>query len=182
MASYELSSTFASYSTLLLENIKTERSDHKAVFKVVFLMVASRIQLIPYFYPFKRLLTKPQWIFWINLPISGLAFILIYFFLDVHNPKTPLLPGLKAVDWLGSISILGLMVMLLLGLDFGGATFPWNSPTVIGLLIAGFCMVFFFLLSEKRFAKYPLMPLGIFQSRSNVACLLIGFFSDYVSN
>jgi hypothetical protein len=45
-------------------------------------------------------------------------------FLDVHNPKTPVVAGLKAVDWFGSLSILGMTLMILLGLEFGGATFP----------------------------------------------------------
>ena len=87
---------------------------------------------------------------------------------------------MKAIDWFGSISILGLMVMLLLGLDFGGVTFPWNSPTVIGLIVAGSCMAFFFVWSEKSLAKYPIIPLGLFQSKSNVASLLLAFLHDYV--
>jgi MFS family permease len=121
-----------------------------------------------------------RWIFWINLPISGTAFLLLFFFLDVHNPRTPLIVGIKAVDWFGTLAILGLMVMLLVGLDFGGASFPWGSPTVIGLIVGGGCMGAFFLWSEKSLAEYPLIPLGIFRSRSNVACLLIAFFHDYV--
>jgi hypothetical protein len=87
---------------------------------------------------------------------------------------------MKAIDWFGSVSILGLMIMLLLGLDFGGVSFPWKSPTVIGLIIAGGCMGIFFFWSEKHLAKYPLIPLTIFQSKSNVACLLLAFFHDYV--
>jgi len=59
-----------------------------------------------------------------NLPISGSAFLLLLGFLDVHNPKTGLSDGIKAVDWFGSLSILAFTLMLLLGLEFGGATFP----------------------------------------------------------
>lgn len=122
-----------------------------------------------------------RFIFWVNLPIAGVAFLLLFFFLDVHNPRTPLVVGVKAVDWLGTVTILGLMVMLLLGLDFGGATFPWKSPTVIGLMIAGCCMGAFFLWSEKSFARYPLIPLDILREKSNVGCLLVAFFQDFVS-
>jgi hypothetical protein len=80
----------------------------------------------------------------VNLPISGTTFLLLLIFLDVHNPKTAVLKGLKAVDWFGSLSILGMTLMLLLGLEFGGATFPvsfsmWQSISrtllVSGLLI-----------------------------------------------
>lgn len=122
-----------------------------------------------------------RWIFWINLPVCGTAFVLLLLFLDVHNPKTGVLDGIKAVDWFGSFSILGLTVMVLLGLDFGGATFPWSSPKVICLIVFGCLMSLFFIYSEKRLAKYPLMPLGIFKNRSNMACFIVAFTHGFVS-
>ncbi|KAN0115457.1 Major facilitator superfamily domain containing protein [Hyaloscypha variabilis] len=122
-----------------------------------------------------------RWCFWINLPISGSAFLLILGFLDVHHPKTGLRDGIKAVDWFGSLSILGLTLMLLLGLDFGGATFPWNSPQVICLLVFGSLMSVFFLYSEKCLARHPLMVLDIFRERSNIACVALGFFHGFIS-
>lgn len=63
-----------------------------------------------------------RWCWWINLPCSGIDFFLLAFFLDVHDPKTPFKDGIKAIDWAGSLSILALTVMVLLGLDFGGNT------------------------------------------------------------
>lgn len=65
--------------------------------------------------------------------------------------------------------------MLLLGLDFGGVTFPWNSPTVICLIIFGAVMIGVFLFTEKSLAKFPLMPFKIFQDRSTNAVLAVGF-------
>jgi MFS family permease len=121
-----------------------------------------------------------RWIFWINLPITGLSFAVLLAFLDVHNPRTKLLPGLQAVDWYGSLSILSFMVLLLLGLNFGGSTFAWNSTVVICLLAFGTVMIVVFLLSEKR-AQYPLIPLYIFRHPSNIAVLVIGFMHDWVS-
>ncbi|KAH8660890.1 putative MFS transporter [Tricladium varicosporioides] len=121
-----------------------------------------------------------RWNFWVNLPISGVTFIVLFAFLDVHNPRTPLLEGFKAIDWFGSLSIIGLVLMLLLGLQFGGVTFPWNSPEVICLIIFGSLMSFFFIYSEKRLAKYPLMPLKLFTNRSNAACLLLTLWHGMV--
>jgi MFS family permease len=63
--------------------------------------------------------------------------------------------------------------MLLLGLDFGGETFPWNSPKVICLLVFGSIAILIFILSEKKFARYPLMPLALFRDRSNIATLIV---------
>lgn len=120
-----------------------------------------------------------RWNFWINLPISGSTFILLLIFLDVHNPRTSMKDGFKAIDWCGSLSILSLTLMLLLGLEFG-TTFSWKSPRAICLIIFGSLMSIFFLFSEKRLARYPLMPLKLFRNRSNVACLMVGFFQGMV--
>jgi MFS family permease len=121
-----------------------------------------------------------RWNFWINLPISGTTFILLLIYLDVHNPKTPVLDGLKAIDWFGSLSIIGLVLMLLLGLEFGGATVPWNSPRVICLIVFGALMSVAFVYSEKRLAQYPLMPLKLFANRSNAASLLVTLWHGMV--
>jgi MFS family permease len=122
-----------------------------------------------------------RWIFWINLPVSGITFLLIFVYLDVHNPKTKVFDGIKAIDWWGCISILGLTLMLLLGLEFGGVLFPWNSATVICLIVFGSLMSLLFVLSEKRLARYPLMPLDLFQNWSNVASLVLCFLHGIVS-
>ncbi|KAF2719867.1 MFS drug transporter [Polychaeton citri CBS 116435] len=116
-----------------------------------------------------------RWCFWINLPVCGTTLVLLLLFLDVHNPRTKLSEGLKAVDWFGTVTILGVTLLLLLGLDFGGATFPWSSPKVICLIVFGMVMIGFFLFSEKRLAKYPLMPLGVFNDWSNNAAFVLGF-------
>lgn len=123
-----------------------------------------------------------RWIFWVNLPMTGLTLLLLLFFLDVHNPKTRLYDGLRAIDWFGSLSIIGLTVMLLLGLNLGGTTFPWDSPKIICLVVFGCLMSILFILSEWRFATYPLMPLRIMKERSNVVSLLITFTHGFVSN
>lgn len=116
-----------------------------------------------------------RWIYWINLPVCGTTFALLLLFLDVHNPRTPVMAGVKAIDWFGNISILGLVVMLLLGLDFGGVVFAWNSPQVICLVVFGCLMSSAFIYSEKHLAKYPLMPLSIFKNVSNIAVLVVAF-------
>jgi MFS family permease len=122
-----------------------------------------------------------RWVFWVQPIISSIAFLLLLFFLDVHNPKTKFVDGVKAIDWFGSFSILALMVMLLLGLNFGGVILPWNSATVICLIVFGMLMLFFFIVSESRLARYPIMPLDLFHHKSNVACLVVGFIHDFVS-
>lgn len=112
--------------------------------------------------------------------MAGTSFILLLFFLDVHNPRTPFIEGIKAVDWFGSIAIIGALSMPLLGLNFGGELFPWDSPRVIFLIVSGCAMLGIFVFSQARLSKYPLMPLKLFQRKSNVACVIIGFTQLFV--
>lgn len=114
-----------------------------------------------------------RWCFWINLPVCGLAFFILLFFLDLYNPRTKLSDGLKAIDWFGTVSILTIILLLLLGLDFGGVTFSWDSPTVICMIVFGALLIGFFLFAEKRLARYPLMDLRIFKEWSNIAVVLV---------
>jgi MFS family permease len=72
-----------------------------------------------------------RWCFYINLPLQGISFALLVFFLHVHDPRTEIIKGLMAVDWLGSIALTGSVVMLLLGLQYGGEIHPWGSAIVV---------------------------------------------------
>ncbi|KAF2467536.1 MFS general substrate transporter [Lindgomyces ingoldianus] len=121
-----------------------------------------------------------RWCFYINLPLDGLAFFIILFILDLHTPKTPLRKGLKAVDWLGAFTMVVGTTMLLLGLEFGGVSFPWKSATVICLIVFGVITIGFFFVVEYRLAPYPLMPLDLFSKRSNLAALGVCFFHAFV--
>jgi hypothetical protein len=70
--------------------------------------------------------------------------------------------------------------MLLLGLNFGGALFPWSSAKVIALLVVGTCFVIAFVYSEAKVARYPLIPMTLFQKRTNIAALAVVFFHGFV--
>ncbi|KAH8766609.1 major facilitator superfamily domain-containing protein [Diaporthe sp. PMI_573] len=110
-----------------------------------------------------------RWCFYINLPISGGAMVILFFALHLHNPRTGVKEGLAAIDWLGSLTIVGGTLMILLGLEFGGVTFPWDSPAVICLIVFGAVLVGVFFLVELRVAKIPVIPLRIFKQPSNLA-------------
>ncbi|KAI8940160.1 hypothetical protein NX059_003869 [Plenodomus lindquistii] len=121
-----------------------------------------------------------RWCFYINLPFDGVAFLIILLLLDIKTPKTPLGQGLKAVDWLGSLAMVGGVIMFLLGLEFGGISHPWKSATVLCLLIFGVVVIGIFFLIEWRVAPYPLMPLDLFSKRSNLAALGTCFLHAFV--
>ena len=118
--------------------------------------------------------------FWINLPVTAIAFVLLATCLDVHNPRTKVIDGLKALDWAGTVCLLGFVLMLLLGLEFGGEIFPWNSTKVICLIVFGLLMAGLFAYSEAKIAKYPILPPQLGTNRSIPASLVIGFADSFV--
>jgi len=121
-----------------------------------------------------------RWCFYINLPITGTVIIVLSLFLHLDNPRTPVWDGLKAVDWIGTITITAGTLMFLLGLEFGGVTHPWSSATVICLIVFGLFIIGLFVINEWKFAKYPITPIRLFSKRSNVAAIGVCFFHGLV--
>jgi hypothetical protein len=121
-----------------------------------------------------------RWCFYINLPVSGLGFAILLFVLKLHNPRTPMREGLAAVDWFGSLTIVCGTVMLLLGLTFGGVTFPWSSPVVVCLIVFGALTMGLFAVVEWKVAKYPIIPLHIFKNPKAVATFGCSFCHGFV--
>ncbi|KAK7430142.1 hypothetical protein QQZ08_003327 [Neonectria magnoliae] len=116
-----------------------------------------------------------RWCFYINLPISVIAVLILIFVLKLHNPKTPVKEGLLAIDWFGSLLIIGGTIMWLLGLEFGGVTFPWKSATTICLIVFGILIVGMFLIYEWKVAKYPIIPIRLFYNQNSVAAFGLAF-------
>jgi hypothetical protein len=93
---------------------------------------------------------------------------MLFFFLKLDTPTTPLLAGLRAIDWLGTLTIIGGTLMFLFGLEYGGITYPWSSPKVVCLLVFGPLTVVLFFFIEWKIAKYPVMPNRLFQNSHNL--------------
>ncbi|KAK4451395.1 putative transporter [Podospora aff. communis PSN243] len=121
-----------------------------------------------------------RWCFWVNLPISGVGILILAAVLKLHNPRTPMRQGLGAVDWLGSVTVVGATLMIMLALEFGGVTHPWGSPMVVCLIVFGFIMAMLFILVEWKFAKYPIIPIQLFGVRSNLASLFTSALQGFV--
>ncbi|KXH47817.1 plays a role in the entry into G0 [Colletotrichum salicis] len=121
-----------------------------------------------------------RWCFWINLPIGGVVFIVLIFFLDLPSPNTPVLAGLKAIDWTGSALCIGGALMVLLALDFGDVVHPWSSATVICLIVFGAVAIGIFLVNEWKFAANPVLPLRLLSSWSKAAAYSVFAFNAYV--
>lgn len=91
-----------------------------------------------------------RWCFWVNLPIGGLAVIILVLFLKMPPHSRVAHAKLKELPFLFDIPGITLtvcaLVCLVLVLENGGVTKPWNSSYCIGLLI-GFILIVIFLIA-----------------------------------
>ncbi len=104
-----------------------------------------------------------RWIFYVNLPIGALAFVMIR--LGLRNLKATQPPGhARRIDYLGTAWLTGLTTTLLLLLAWGGNEFPWISANtlLLGLLTLAFLVLF---LWREAHAPEPIIRLALFSNR-----------------
>lgn len=118
----------------------------------------------------------------LKVPTDGAAAVILLLFLDVHNPRTPFLKGIRSIDWLGSITVAAATVMLLLGLQFGGVKYAWNSATVVCLIVFGILTFVLFFVTQFKLSPSPIMPFSIFSQVTNLSALAVCFFDAFVFN
>jgi Major Facilitator Superfamily len=70
--------------------------------------------------------------------------------------------------------------MFLLGLEAGGVTHPWSSAYTLCLIIFGILTFILFFINEWKFAKYPIVPLHLFNNRSACASFASAFLHGFV--
>lgn len=116
-----------------------------------------------------------DWIFFINLPVGVVGFILAF----IYVPKLETHP--HRFDWIGVVLSAAGMFMLVFGIQEGD-TYDWGTITgpitVWGLIIAGVVTMVAFVLWQRFNRGEPLLPLGLFRDRnfslSNLAISLMG--------
>ncbi|KAH1519635.1 hypothetical protein KXW39_007867 [Aspergillus fumigatus] len=79
-----------------------------------------------------------RWCFYINLPIGGLAVVLIVIFLKPFKRQrvhADWKHNLRQLDFLGSAVFMPAIICILLALQFGGTVYPWSNWRLILLLV-----------------------------------------------
>ncbi|KAJ2766269.1 hypothetical protein IWQ56_003784, partial [Coemansia nantahalensis] len=123
--------------------------------------------------------TKWSIIFWINVPFCVVALVMIVMLLRIPRPRGALRDKIARIDFGGALLSIGGIVLLLLGLAWGGREHKWSSPQVVATLVSGVAVLALFVLYEWRVPAAPIVPLHLFRARNVVvACVcstLFGF-------
>lgn len=118
-----------------------------------------------------------RWIFYINLPIAGVALVLIVFLLHMRRPhKGTFMERLALVDWFGNVILALAVTSVLLSLTWAGTSRPWSSWRTIVPLILGFLGLFGFMAYEAGpWVKEPTVPPRLFNNRTSTTVFAMSF-------
>ena len=110
-----------------------------------------------------------RWAFWINVPIAVVVVAIAAAVIpDLGRKARPVL------DYAG-IVLVGLGAAgLTLATSWGGSTYPWGSPTIIGLSIASVLALVAFVMVERRAAE-PVLPIRLFGNPVFAVCCVLSF-------
>jgi predicted MFS family arabinose efflux permease len=67
------------------------------------------------------------------------------------------------IDVAGFVTLSGALVALLLATSWGGTSYPWSSPQIVGLYAVGTALLAAFIAVELR-AEEPVLPLRLFRN------------------
>lgn len=102
-----------------------------------------------------------RWVFWINLPLGLLSIAATIFLL--HLPRR----SGKGVrhDYTGMALMAMATTAIVLVATWGGTSYDWTSPTILGLTALGVVATAGFVAAEAR-ASEPIIPLALFRDRN----------------
>ncbi len=110
-----------------------------------------------------------RWIFYINIPLGILALGVIA---AAFHPRAVRVG--HRIDYLGAALLAGGLSAIVLFTSLGGTTWPWGSPQIVALAVAGVVLLVGFVLVERRAAE-PIVPLTLFRNRIFTVTSAIGF-------
>lgn len=127
-----------------------------------------------------------RWCFYINLPIGGVAAVVVFFFFHIPAsavpPQAPWTKRLLHLDPVGLALAMGSITCFILGLQDAGSSRPWSSSVVIGLLVGFGLVAIALFIWEIWMGEYAMMLPRLFKQRSlwSTAPFQFFFMGSYI--
>jgi MFS family permease len=122
-----------------------------------------------------------RWCFYINLPIGGLAMVIVALFVQVNRNSADtenmtFKERILQLDLLGTFIFIPAIVCLLLALQWGGADYAWNDSKIIGLFVGFGLMIAIFIGIQFWQGDRGTLPPRFFKNRNTLFAMLFAFF------
>ncbi|TBU37746.1 major facilitator superfamily domain-containing protein [Dichomitus squalens] len=122
-----------------------------------------------------------RWILYLNLPLTGIAFVLVLLFLRVRMPPGTIGDKLAHLDTIGNLIIIAGTTVALIGLTWGGVAYKWTSPHTLATLVIGFVFIGMFFVYERLVPNEPSIPWEVVSDRTTLAAYIGTFFHGLTS-
>ncbi|KAL2431486.1 MFS-type transporter TwmF [Exophiala dermatitidis] len=124
--------------------------------------------------------TTWRWVFYLNLPIGGVAMVMIFVFLQVkYDKEMSLLQRLKRIDYGGNLLLIGSTVSVLYALTYGGAKYEWSHWSIVLTLVSGLLgLVLFMGYETTSWATEPVVPPRLFATRTSAIVFAVTFLNS----
>ena len=118
-----------------------------------------------------------RWVFYINLPVGGVALVLQYLFLQVTYKKIEgFTSKARKIDWIGNGLLVGSVVSILIALTWGNTRYSWSSWHVLVPLLVGFAgTVLFHAFEASKWCIEPTIPGRLFTNRTCAVAMILTF-------
>ena len=113
-----------------------------------------------------------RWCFYINLPVGGVAIVILMFILHIPKAKragTPWRQQVLQLDPIGTVFFVSGIVCLLLALQWGGSAYAWDNGRIIALLVLFVLCISVFIGVQIWKKETATVPPRIFTQRSIAA-------------
>ncbi|KAJ2522678.1 hypothetical protein H4217_000568 [Coemansia sp. RSA 1939] len=110
--------------------------------------------------------------FYTNVPLVCITILLVALVLRATARPQSFAEKAGRVDFFGALMLVTGLMLLLLGLTWGGRVYPWISPVVIICLSVGLMLLCVFFFVEKRLALEPIIDARLFSIRNVAMCVL----------
>ncbi|KAJ7168875.1 ABC transporter [Mycena filopes] len=129
-----------------------------------------------------------RWCFWINLPLGGISICGVSLLLKASPPlgsdptkrsSRDLLTQVLHLDYAGALLVAGAVTNLVLALQWGGNTKPWNDKDVIVCFVLSGVLTGMFIGWEIFRKDKAMTPTSIFKSPSIYAILIYAFLTRF---
>ncbi|KAL8723512.1 MAG: hypothetical protein Q9225_000245, partial [Loekoesia sp. 1 TL-2023] len=115
--------------------------------------------------------------FLIQVPLTVVSGILVFF--TVHIPIKHSDQSIwKRIDFLGALTLVIALVLLLLGINSGGNIVPWTHPLVLVSLPLSAVFLLIFIYVEASYASEPVIPVRLLLDRTVLSACLTNWFSS----
>jgi len=121
-----------------------------------------------------------QWAFYFNVPLCLIAMLGIGLYVKIPNSEGSFKEKIKRIDFVGTYFLIVTLVCLILALNWGGSSYYWSSPFILGLFATFLIMLFCFIIIEYKIAREPIIPFPLFRKKNILLCIVISFLSGSI--